>query len=281
MGRHRMIILKGLLVVLLGFQLMSIIGNVTVSFLLRSETRSPSPCSPVKSHADREKRRTDKAATFSTDFVHSLLNDTLYSGVDKYKSYVINVVGRKDGREEDLFNADVIINDVTSFHYPIDIGPCKIKVEQNTTKNLFVSVVTAPANFKRRRDIRRTWLRHLKDKRQLNSSVQIVGFGFVMGLTIDDDVQLGIEQESRAHGDIIQVGMMDAYYDLAIKGVAFFNWLNENCRKVDYILKVDDDVYINVRNLTSVVASLPPLRNYSMSIYGFNESFAPPQRGFN
>ena len=74
-------------------------------------------------------------------------------------------------------------------------------------KGLFIGVVSAPPNFKRRRDIRRAWLRHLNDKRmtEVNNSVNIVGFGFILGQTDDTQVQNRIEKESRAHGDILRV----------------------------------------------------------------------------
>lgn len=43
--------------------------------------------------------------------------------------------------------------------------------------------------------------------------------------------------------------MSDFYRNLSLKVAGLLNWLNANCFKVEFVLKVDDDVYVNVRNL--------------------------------
>jgi hypothetical protein len=239
---------------------------------------------------------------FDAHFLHFLINGSDFNGVDKYTSYTLQVLGAAsgagaaiNGRRRNHWpsasrDQDQIIHDVTSFRYSIDVGPCSrpsSAVRNKKRNSLFIWVVSAPRNFGRRRDIRRTWLRHFKNNRHqfiISSSVDVLGFAFVIGqLSADQDdsteIQSQIEEESLAYGDILQVEMVDRYYDLAIKGVAFFNWLNNNCAHVDYIFKLDDDVYVNVRNLTSLIASLNPSKESALSAYGFNLSAATPQRG--
>ena len=291
-NRQKWILLKLLLVVLLIFHLASVVSNVTISFLLQNGEvpalfLSSNTSSPAKSHTAELPNLSSNGfeihrSSIDVQFVHSLINGTNYCGVDRYTNYTLWVLKRHNKSKKSL-RWDEKVNDVTSFHYPIDIGPCKT-VNGSLKKSLFVGVVSAPSNFQRRRNIRRTWLRHLRDERivqpQSNNSVNIIGFGFVLGQTKDAYVQAQIEKESRAHGDVLQVQMMDDYYDLAVKGVAFFNWLNDNCPDVDFVLKVDDDVYVNVRNMTSVVAALPfPSFPAPVSVYGFNDTVAFPKRG--
>jgi len=278
-------IFKLFFILLFTIQLASIICNVTTSLLLQNNQLSL----PTSTSAELRDAPTDDKDShcFDSTFIHSLINSTDYSGVDRYTNYTLRVLKRHNNKDKTSqkkpSRGNEEVNDVTSFHYPIDIGPCK-PVNGSLMKSLFVGVVSAPVNFQRRRDIRRTWLRHLRDERivqpQSKNSVNVVGFGFVLGQTTDAHVQAEIEKESRAHVDILQVQMMDDYYDLAVKGVAFFNWLNDNCPDVDFVLKVDDDVYVNVRNLTSVVAALPfPSFPAPVSVYGFNETIAFPKRG--
>ena len=296
LNQRKRILMKLFLIVLFVAQLASVVCNVTISFLLRngevtalstSSNSSSSESFAAELRVVSPNGFENHHSNIDVQLVHSLINGTDYSGVDRYTNYNLRVLKRRNnedkpnrmkpsrGKEE--------VNDVTSFHYPIDIGPCK-PVNGSLTKSLFVGVVSAPVNFQRRRDIRLSWLRHLRDERivqpQSNSSVNIVGFSFVLGQTKDAHVQAQIEKESLVHGDILQVQMMDDYYDLAVKGVAFFNWLNDNCPDADFVLKADDDVYVNVRNLTSVVAALPfPSFPAPVSVYGFNETIAFPKRG--
>ena len=273
-------------ILVLTAQLASIICNVTTSLLLQNNQ----PTSSTSTSAELRDPPTDDKDShcFDSTFIHSLINSTDYSDVDRYTNYTLRVLKRRNNKyktnqKNKPSRGNEEVNNVTSFHYPIDIGPCK-PVNGSLMKSLFVGVVSAPVNFQRRRDIRLSWLRHLRDERivqpQSNSSVNIVGFSFVLGQTKDAHVQAQIEKESLVHGDILQVQMMDDYYDLAVKGVAFFNWLNDNCPDADFVLKADDDVYVNVRNLTSVVAALPfPSFPAPVSVYGFNETIAFPKRG--
>ena len=273
-------IIKWLLLLLLGMQLASFVSNLTVSLLLGGGGPLGSSFRMSWSDTDDEFNTVIEA-----NLLRSLMNgSTEYRGVKLYTQYAITyerLIKNRNPFVRVVKKKIVIkeVNDVTSFKYPIDIGPCKIR-----DKGLFIGVVSSPPNFKRRRDIRRTWLRHLNDKRMMeaNSSVNIVGFGFILGQTNDTQVQTRIEKESRTHGDILQVQIMDEYFDLAVKGVAFYNWLNNNCAGVNFVLKVDDDVYVNIRQLVSLLKQ-PPFSTSSFSsdvqLYGFNQTAAAPKRG--
>ena len=279
-------IMKWILILLLCVQLASIVSNLIVSSLLDGSgllDLSYYPHSPTLNTDG-----TSDSVILESNLFLSLMNGTEYHGVDIYTLYT-TTRQRLTKNRNSLFRAvrrqsqEEQVNDVTSFQYSIGIEPCKI-IDNRFTKSLFIGVVSAPQNFKRRRDIRRTWLRHLNDKRMMeaNKSINVVGFGFILGQTNDTHVQTRIEKESRAHGDILQVQIMDEYFDLAVKGVAFYNWLNNNCAGVNFVLKVDDDVYVNIRQLVSLLKQ-PPFSTSSFSsdvqLYGFNQTAAAPKRG--
>ncbi len=40
--------------------------------------------------------------------------------------------------------------------------------------------------------------------------------------------------------------MLDFYRNLTLKMAGLFNWINSNCPKIDFVLKMDDDMYVNV-----------------------------------
>ncbi|KAI9561281.1 hypothetical protein GHT06_012237 [Daphnia sinensis] len=97
------------------------------------------------------------------------------------------------------------------------------------------------------------------------SSINLVGFAFVLGLTKDMEIQNRIESEKATYGDILQIDMFDDYYNLTLKVVGLMNWMNNNCSPLDFMLKVDDDVYVNVQNLLIV---LKTVNASEQSMYG-------------
>ena len=78
-------------------------------------------------------------------------------------------------------------------------------------------------------------------------------------------VEANIEKEYRKHGDVIKVDISDTYNNLLLKSVSILNWVFKFCPRVDFLLKVDDDVYVNVRNL---VATIRDLSLSDLSVYG-------------
>ena len=91
-----------------------------------------------------------------------------------------------------------------------------------------------------------------------------------MGQTVNYFMQTRIEKEAILHKDILQFDFLDGYYNLAPKYAAFFNWINNYCVGVDFVLKIDDDVYVNVRNLASTLAYISPSVNQSYGLVSEN-----------
>ena len=213
------------------------------------------------------------------NYLAASLNNTIkYPGIGMYISYTTTLLRLKPLPNVEPIRKDLgpAINDVTSFLFPIQIAKCTEKIE-SANKSIFIAVVSAPGNFKRREHIRKTWFNHLKDSFYHRDLVDFVGFGFFLGKTSDSDIQYQIEKEADLHKDIIQVDMIDDYYLLGKKAAALFYWIENNCAGVDFVLKMDDDVYVNVRNLATTVAL--QLSPFSNSIYGQSAGNLFPARG--
>ncbi|KAI9562634.1 hypothetical protein GHT06_010088 [Daphnia sinensis] len=209
------------------------------------------------------------------------LRDTAYPGVENYIRYAVARLGLLPSTHVDalLPAFGPVINDVLSFRYALAIAPCTSgNNDRSASSSVFIAVVSASGNFDKRNTIRQTWKQHLKAV-QDEGLMAIAGFAFILGLPADNDntIQRQIEDESQAHGDIIQIGMSDSYDNLPLKGAALFNWLHRNCAAaaasaIDFVAKVDDDVYVNVRNLAYFVQSR---RNQSKnSIFGVGKARA-------
>jgi len=110
-------------------------------------------------------------------------------------------------------------------------------------------VHTAPDHYKRRVVIRQTW----GDASYYDVGIRVV---FVMGRTAGTDskgdhhdVQRALEFEAEQYGDIVQEDFLDTYRNLTYKGVAALRWISEYCSHARYVLKTDDDIFVNAFNL--------------------------------
>ena len=66
-----------------------------------------------------------------------------------------------------------------------------------------------------------------------------------------------IEAENAQYHDIVRANFVDSYDNLTLKRLAMLNWVSTFCPRAKYLLKSDDDVYVNTEVL------LQTLRNQS------------------
>lgn len=120
-----------------------------------------------------------------------------------------------------------------------------------TTKHLsfLVIVHSATLHFMRRSSIRETWANFKLFK---GYSMRII---FVLGKPEKDSTQALIEHEAVVNKDIIQGKFLDTYKNLTHKGVLGLRWISEYCPEAKIIVKVDDDVFLNVFKLMEEIHS--------------------------
>ncbi|XP_043220333.1 beta-1,3-galactosyltransferase 1-like [Amphibalanus amphitrite] len=111
---------------------------------------------------------------------------------------------------------------------------------------LVILVQSALQNSNQRSVIRHTWAR------PANFRDDIV-MGFVVARTDDPALQKGVEYEQSLYGDIIQANFVDHYNNLTLKTLASLEWFDVHCGAAKFVLKVDDDVFLNIRNLESFI----------------------------
>ena len=116
---------------------------------------------------------------------------------------------------------------------------------------LIVYVHTAPSHYKRRMVIRETW-----GNPKFYSDVTVRAV-FVMGKTFDKpEVQSSLEYESEQYGDIIQEDFLDSYKNLTYKGIGALKWITNYCSHAKFVLKTDDDIFVNTFTLLRHLKSL-------------------------
>ena len=197
-----------------------------------------------------------------------------FPGVENYTRYTISRLGMHElfSSQQLKPNSGPVINDVLSFKYRYNVAHCQsVKVK----RRIFIAVMSSTKNFEKRQNIRQTWLNQLK-KMKPAGMFGLSGFAFVLGLPQNNKTQSDIDEENLVNGDIIQMEISDTYRNLSLKSIGLLYWLYINCANVDYVLKVDDDIYINVRNLVNFLQSYPPSNK---SLFGTSAAPFIPFRG--
>ncbi|XP_043856494.1 beta-1,3-galactosyltransferase 4 isoform X2 [Dromiciops gliroides] len=112
---------------------------------------------------------------------------------------------------------------------------------------LLILVSTAPEHQEQRDAIRASWggLRELQG--------HLIRTLFVLGEPDDrwENIKEVLKWEAQVEGDIVQAAFMDSYRNLTLKTLSGLAWAARYCPDVRYVLKTDDDVYINVPGLVA------------------------------
>ena len=114
--------------------------------------------------------------------------------------------------------------------------------------------------------IRQTWANYMKIRPYLPISVSL-RLMFVIGrpirytrnakmISMWNDVILKLRHENSVHNDILLANFEDNYDSLTYKGIVALKWLKQHCRlsMLDYVAKVDEDVFINTGQIIRKLA---------------------------
>lgn len=72
---------------------------------------------------------------------------------------------------------------------------------------------------------------------------------FFVGLSADAAVRSNVSAEAKLHGDTVVLPYRDAYRNLTYKFVYGIKWTVDNCPDVKHVIKMDDDIVVNVYRL--------------------------------
>ncbi|ELU06541.1 hypothetical protein CAPTEDRAFT_148283 [Capitella teleta] len=128
------------------------------------------------------------------------------------------------------------------------INPKKVCSDGNIF--LLTYVHSAPAHHKRRMAIRETWghPRNIPDVK-----IRVV---FLMGYSEEKSYQDALQMESDMYGDIIQENFLDSYRNLTYKAIEGLKWITHHCSQARFILKTDDDIFVNIFSLVTHLQSV-------------------------
>lgn len=107
---------------------------------------------------------------------------------------------------------------------------------------LVIIVCSSIPNTESRKAIRQTWGKYAAHR----AGVRIY---FLVGSTLNKTLDANIERENQKYGDIIQENFLDTYNNLTIKSTMMLKWVDSQCQSVKFVMKTDDDMFVNVPNL--------------------------------
>jgi hypothetical protein len=134
---------------------------------------------------------------------------------------------------------------------PIDSKPIILNEHlcQNDNPYLIIMVPSQPPHAKHRQAIRETYAQLSRDNINKVNGVEIpylVRTVFLLGRGKNDFVDASVLRENSKYNDIVQFDFTDSYHNLTLKMLHGFKWVGQYCKHATYVLKSDEDVFVNV-----------------------------------
>lgn len=153
---------------------------------------------------------------------------------------------------------------LTDFDYLITQPKCVFSVNSAEPKTalpfIVILVHSSPENIERRQMFRDFWT---------HSDVRTRTY-FLLGSAKSAPLQRAVEKENAEYNDIIQGNFVDSMRSSTYKHVMGLKWFTYNCAGARYVVKMDDNVFINI----------PHVYDYLLNSAGSTEfimgSYVPP-----
>ncbi|XP_021916464.1 beta-1,3-galactosyltransferase 5-like isoform X3 [Zootermopsis nevadensis] len=126
-----------------------------------------------------------------------------------------------------------------------DISNVELCPDLGKNMQLLVAITSAPSHKDARMAIRQTW-GHYRQRSDLN-------IAFLLGSSKDSQLVQELRDENRLYGDLISGHFLDSYNNLTLKTVSLLEWVDNYCNHINFILKTDDDMFINIPKLLSFI----------------------------
>jgi hypothetical protein len=133
---------------------------------------------------------------------------------------------------------------------------------------ILLLISSSPHNTQQRLAIRDSWGKQCQDS---SSPYRCL---FVLGQTDSLEHNVMIQQENYKFQDILQFAFLDSYSNLTLKTLTAFQWVEQHCGSAHFVMKTDDDMYVNT-NLLPILLTAVPREDF---VGGFCWGTSPPHR---
>ena len=125
---------------------------------------------------------------------------------------------------------------------------------------LLIFVSSNPTNTRFRQASRNSWARSCqvvtRNKRELGVKVL-----FLFGNATKQSINKQLMNESKQYNDVLQFDFIESYRNLTLKTLNALQWAVEKCPQVRYVMKVDDDIVVNVKRVLHLLEGSTPQRS--------------------
>ncbi|KAH8409468.1 hypothetical protein KR222_006332 [Zaprionus bogoriensis] len=135
-----------------------------------------------------------------------------------------------------------------SGHLNNEIDVERICPSNGSATRMLILITSAQTHAEARMSIRQTW-GHYGTRRD-------IGMAFVLGRGTNETVNKALSEENFMYGDLIRGNFIDSYNNLTLKTISSLEWVDQHCSRAKYVLKTDDDMFINVPKLLNFVRQL-------------------------
>ncbi|XP_071360648.1 N-acetyllactosaminide beta-1,3-N-acetylglucosaminyltransferase 2-like [Trachinotus anak] len=119
---------------------------------------------------------------------------------------------------------------------------------------LLLAVKSLTPHFDRRQAIRETWGRAGVIANRTVATVFLLGN--TMSVDHFPDLFGMLSHEANLHHDLLLWDYRDTFFNLTLKEVLFLEWFSQNCTNAQFILKGDDDVFVNTLRIIDFLEGL-------------------------
>ncbi|XP_038124279.1 N-acetyllactosaminide beta-1,3-N-acetylglucosaminyltransferase 2 [Cyprinodon tularosa] len=114
---------------------------------------------------------------------------------------------------------------------------------------LLIAIKSQIGNFENRQAIRETWGRSGLVRGEFNKKGGLVRTVFLLGRQDSStgpypDLNNLLELENEKYGDILQWDFRDTFFNLTLKDLLLWKWLQQYCPTAAFVFKGDDDVFV-------------------------------------
>ncbi|XP_037045011.1 beta-1,3-galactosyltransferase 5-like [Bradysia coprophila] len=138
--------------------------------------------------------------------------------------------------------------------------------DNENQRTAVIVVLSSRKNFYRRNLVRQTY-GTVKNA----NNVRILTIIFVLansnGQEDDEANNNKLKEEADRYGDVIMGDFVDAYRNLTLKTIMAYDWITSYCRQAQIVVKTDDDVLVNIFELTRQLDSFSPADMVSSNIW--------------
>ena len=136
--------------------------------------------------------------------------------------------------------------------------------------DLVIFIASSIKHRNKRQSLRDSWL---SASRNNTSNMRYV---FILGEIDKSALHHELKNEAEKFNDIVIANFQDTYQNLTLKTIAGYHWINKYCAHARFVMKTDDDVYVNIPSLLEHLVNKTD--DYS---FGKPSKDAPPIRDKN